>query len=71
MGHNHGTVMTREYVETVARPAYIWGWPLVNNFNRAPALFLVRGRIFLIRYGGAADGVNALRRVSLSLCRTM
>lgn len=30
-----GTVMTEEYVETVGRMAYIWGWPLVNNFNRA------------------------------------
>jgi hypothetical protein len=33
-----GTIMTREYVETVARLAYIWGWPLVNNFNRAAAM---------------------------------
>jgi hypothetical protein len=30
-----GTVMTKEYVETVARMAYVWGWPLVNNYNRA------------------------------------
>ncbi len=30
-----GTVMPREYVETVGRMAYIWGWPLVNNLNRA------------------------------------
>ena len=29
--------MTPEYVETVGRMAYIWGWPLVNNFNRAAA----------------------------------
>lgn len=29
------TVMTKEYVETVGRLAYLWGWPLVNNFNRA------------------------------------
>ena len=33
-----GTVMTREYVETVGRLAYIWGWPLVNGFNRAAAV---------------------------------
>ena len=26
--------MTTEYVETVGRIAYIWGWPLVNNSNR-------------------------------------
>ena len=30
-----GTVMTREYVAAVGRIAYIWGWPLVNNFNRS------------------------------------
>jgi hypothetical protein len=30
-----GTVMTNEYVESVARMAYVWGWPLVNNYNRA------------------------------------
>lgn len=29
------TVMTKEYVETVGRLAYLWGWPLVNNYNRA------------------------------------
>src|SRR5262252_3835472 len=32
-----GTVMTRAYVEMVGRMAYIWGWPLVNHFNRAAA----------------------------------
>jgi hypothetical protein len=30
-----GTVMTPEYAATVARFAYIWGWPLVNNLNRS------------------------------------
>jgi hypothetical protein len=33
-----GTVMTKEYVEAVGRIAYIWGWPLVNNLNRAEAV---------------------------------
>jgi hypothetical protein len=32
-----GTVMTKEYVEAVGRLAYIWGWPLVNHYNRAAA----------------------------------
>jgi hypothetical protein len=32
-----GTVMTTEYVETVGRIAYIWGWALVNNSNRRSA----------------------------------
>jgi len=29
-----GTVMTNEYVVTVARLAYVWGWPLINNLHR-------------------------------------
>ncbi len=29
-----GTVMTKDYVAMVARAAYIWGWPLVNQLNR-------------------------------------
>jgi hypothetical protein len=32
-----GTVMTKEYVATVGRLAYIWGWALVNNSNRRAA----------------------------------
>jgi hypothetical protein len=35
LGTPAGTVMTPEYVATVGRFAYIWGWPLVNNLNRA------------------------------------
>jgi hypothetical protein len=30
-----GTVMTPEYVASVGRIAYLWGWPLVNNLNRS------------------------------------
>jgi hypothetical protein len=30
--------MTPEYVATVGRFAYVWGWPLVNNLNRALAV---------------------------------
>ena len=33
-----GTVMTKEYVETIAQFAYLWGWPLVNNLNRSLAV---------------------------------
>ena len=33
-----GTVTTKAYVEMVARLAYLWGWPLVNNLNRALAV---------------------------------
>jgi hypothetical protein len=32
-----GTAMTKPYVETVGRMAYVWGWPLVNAANRAVA----------------------------------
>jgi hypothetical protein len=38
-----GTVMTPEYAATLARFAYIWGWPLVNNLNRALAVKDVPG----------------------------
>jgi hypothetical protein len=34
-GTPSGTVMPKGYVEAVARIAYIWGWPLVNNLNRS------------------------------------
>src|SRR5260221_12505436 len=30
-----GTMMTTAYVQSVARIAYLWGWPLVNVANRA------------------------------------
>lgn len=29
-----GTIMPKEYVVMVARSAYLWGWPLVNQINR-------------------------------------
>jgi hypothetical protein len=38
-----GTVMTPEYVTAVGRLAYIWGWPLVNNLNRALAVAKLPG----------------------------
>ncbi len=37
-GTPQDTVMTPEYVAAVGRMAYIWGWPLVNNLNRALAI---------------------------------
>ena len=33
-----GTTMTRAYVQSVARMAYVWGWPLVNSHSRRAAL---------------------------------
>lgn len=32
-----GTAMTREYVQTVGRIAYVWGYALVNSHNRRTA----------------------------------
>ena len=32
-----GTAMTKAYVESVGRLAYVWGWPLVNSHNRRAA----------------------------------
>ena len=29
-----GAIMHKEYVKTTGRMAYVWGWPLVNIFNR-------------------------------------
>lgn len=33
-----GTVMQPGYATTMARTAYVWGWPLVNMFNRNAAI---------------------------------
>src|SRR5271156_4888558 len=33
-----GTIMTKDYVAMVGRFTYVWGWPLVNNLNRALAV---------------------------------
>lgn len=32
-----GTIRPKDYVVTVARSAYLWGWPLVNQINRRAA----------------------------------
>jgi hypothetical protein len=34
-GSPSGTVMTPQYISLVGQLAYLWGWPLVNNLNRA------------------------------------
>ena len=33
-GTPRGTIMPTDYVVMVARSAYLWGWPLVNQLNR-------------------------------------
>jgi hypothetical protein len=42
-GTPEGTMMTKEYVQAIGRMAYIWGWPLVNNYNRSLALAKLPG----------------------------
>lgn len=37
-GPVQGTLMTPEYVRTIGRVAYLWGWPLVSSFNRRVGL---------------------------------
>jgi hypothetical protein len=37
-GPTPNVAMTSEYVETIGRLAYVWGWALVSNFNRRIAL---------------------------------
>jgi hypothetical protein len=32
------TILSKEYVETIARFAYYWAWPMVNSINRRTAL---------------------------------
>ncbi len=52
-----GTEMTKSYVETIGRIAYLWGWPLVNMSNRAAVAFQAGGAA--IR-GGAPLGYGGL-----------
>jgi hypothetical protein len=33
-----GVLMHEEYVKTIARLAYVWGWPMVNMMNRRSAI---------------------------------
>ncbi len=33
-----GAIMHQEYVKTIGRMAYVWGWPMVNSFNRRMAI---------------------------------
>ncbi|MFA9405617.1 MAG: hypothetical protein ACERKX_07340, partial [Anaerolineales bacterium] len=33
-----GAIMPKEYIKTVGRMAYFWGWPLVNIFNRRASI---------------------------------
>ena len=66
-----GNTMTKAYVQTVGRMAYLWGWPLIANANRAVAFSKAPepglvGGIVPIAYGGIAmltDYITANQRV--------
>jgi len=45
-----GVLMHMEYAKTVARMAYVWGWPMVNMLNR-------RARITQAPHAGRLNGV--------------
>src|SRR5262245_35748646 len=36
-----GTTFSKEYVQMVGRFAFLWGWPMVNSFNRRTAMISV------------------------------
>jgi hypothetical protein len=38
-----GTAMTKEYVQMVGRMAYVWGWPMVNTYNRSASMAKIPG----------------------------
>ncbi len=33
-----GVKMPAAYVKTIAQKAYVWGWPMVNQFNRRASI---------------------------------
>jgi hypothetical protein len=35
--------MTKEYVQMIGRMAYVWGWPMVNQYNRRAAAATIPG----------------------------
>ena len=39
-----GTMMTKEYVQSVGRMAYVWGYAMVNSHNRRAAFAYVTGQ---------------------------
>src|SRR5215468_1988934 len=58
-----GNLMTKAYVQTVGRMAYLWGWPLIANANRGVAFSKVPepglvGGVVPIAYGGIAMLTN-------------
>jgi hypothetical protein len=55
-----GTAMTKAYVQSAGRTAYVWGWPLVNMANRAAAFSKVPEPGLLGGIVAVAFGRNAM-----------
>jgi hypothetical protein len=51
-GPASGTAMTKEYVQTVGRMAYVWGYAMVNSHNRRAGFEFVTGK------NGNVPGLN-------------
>ncbi len=51
-GPASGTAMTKEYVQTVGRMAYVWGYTLVNSHNRRA------GFVYVTSQNGNVAGLN-------------
>jgi hypothetical protein len=58
-----GATMHKEYVKTIGRMAYVWGWPMVNMFNR-------RAGITQAPEPGRLGAWCPWRRVDVSACST-
>ena len=52
--------MTKEYVATVGRMAYLWGWPLVNMANRGDSFSKATVPVLLGGVVPVAFGRNAM-----------
>src|SRR5208282_3623309 len=59
-GPASGTAMTKGYVQSLGRMAYLWGWPLVNMANRAAAFSKAPEPVLLGGVVPVAFGRNAM-----------
>ena len=64
-----GTIMTKNYVTMVARTAYVWGWPLVNQMNRRAAIRSRASR--MARISRVRSGQKPLTMVTALYHRSM
>lgn len=43
----HAVTMLDDYAKNVARSAYLWGWPMVNLFNRRAPIIKALGHFVM------------------------